>query len=298
MQKIDTARDTRALSLSFGFTFPDLYAADGLARLDAEFLAQLRGAASELEGRLQQARRDPAAVTPAQYSELIVQLGPYVEDFVGELFGIEPELRALQATQEELAPLFAVKRKFVQRKALTGWTAETAVEIDGLATARDLETYLNEPLTELSFAQHVARWSESEATHETELRLAARYAAWATLTPQGKAKHSAGVLFKTPHKLDMHHLVPVQPRESHGLVQLEFGPDRWRTREGFQLTDPGTDLTGALDQAHYCIKCHNQGKDSCSTGLREKVGESPASSRRASSESRWPAARSKRRSPR
>ena len=32
-------------------------------------------------------------------------------------------------------------------------------------------------------------------------------------------------------------------------------------------------LTGALDQAHYCIKCHNQGKDSCSTGLKEKDGD-------------------------
>jgi NADPH-dependent glutamate synthase beta subunit-like oxidoreductase/NAD(P)H-flavin reductase len=33
------------------------------------------------------------------------------------------------------------------------------------------------------------------------------------------------------------------------------------------------DIAGALDQAHYCIKCHNQAKDSCSTGLREKSGE-------------------------
>ncbi len=49
--------------------------------------------------------------------------------------------------------------------------------------------------------------------------------------------------------------------------------DRWRDREGFKLTDPGMDLTGALDQAHYCIKCHNQAKDSCSTGLKEKTGE-------------------------
>ncbi|HME05614.1 MAG TPA: FAD-dependent oxidoreductase, partial [Bryobacteraceae bacterium] len=28
----------------------------------------------------------------------------------------------------------------------------------------------------------------------------------------------------------------------------------------------------SLDQANYCIKCHNQGKDSCSTGLKEKAG--------------------------
>ncbi len=44
----------------------------------------------------------------------------------------------------------------------------------------------------------------------------------------------------------------------------------WRHREGFGLTDPGTDLTGALDQANYCIWCHNQGKDSCSKGLKDK----------------------------
>src|SRR5262249_44033646 len=35
----------------------------------------------------------------------------------------------------------------------------------------------------------------------------------------------------------------------------------------------GMDLTHALDHAHYCIKCHNQHKDSCRTGLKEKTGE-------------------------
>ena len=46
-----------------------------------------------------------------------------------------------------------------------------------------------------------------------------------------------------------------------------------RARDGFALTDPGTDLAGALDHANYCIWCHNQGKDSCSKGLKEKDGE-------------------------
>ena len=41
-------------------------------------------------------------------------------------------------------------------------------------------------------------------------------------------------------------------------------------RDGFALTDPGTDLVGGLDQAHYCIWCHEQGKDSCARGLLEK----------------------------
>ena len=43
-----------------------------------------------------------------------------------------------------------------------------------------------------------------------------------------------------------------------------------RQRQGFGLTDAGTDLTGALDEANYCIWCHEQGKDSCSKGLRDR----------------------------
>src|SRR5262245_42186075 len=44
-----------------------------------------------------------------------------------------------------------------------------------------------------------------------------------------------------------------------------------RHRQGFALTDAGTDLVGALDEANYCIWCHEQGKDSCSKGLVEKA---------------------------
>ena len=36
------------------------------------------------------------------------------------------------------------------------------------------------------------------------------------------------------------------------------------------MTDQGCNLAEALDQANYCIFCHNQGKDSCRSGLKEK----------------------------
>jgi len=225
-----------------------------------------------LRARLEEARQNPPAAHVKQGSELITELGPYVEDFIGELFGITAELRHLQSRHTELAPLYSVKRRFVQRKAVIGQTAESASAIDGYAVGAELEALFEEPLTELSFANHVARWLDAEANHAEHLQLAARYAAWATLSPQGKEKHGKGVLFKVPHKLDPYHLVPVQPLVNDGLVQLELSKDHWRHREGFELTDPGTDLTGALDQAHYCIKCHNQGKDSCATGLKEKSG--------------------------
>ena len=114
---------------------------------------------------------------------------------------------------------------------------------------------------------------KAEADNATALDLAARYAAWATHTPQGQALHKAGILFKLPHKVDPHHLVPVETEVVEGVTMLKLPRAHRRARDGFALTDPGTDLTGALDHANYCIWCHNQGKDSCSKGLREKSGE-------------------------
>ena len=107
------------------------------------------------------------------------------------------------------------------------------------------------------------------------LRAALEYAAWATLTPAGRARHRRGLLFRVPHRLDMHHLVPAETIVRHGVTMLRLPEDEWRPRDGFGLTDPGTDLAGALDQANYCIWCHNQQKDSCRSGLREKDGKLP-----------------------
>ncbi len=179
-------------------------------------------------------------------------------------------MRALQARHDALAPIYTVKRLFVQRRAVKGVTPEAAAAIDGAALARELEGLFGESLSEESYARHVARWLDAESANAPALDLAARYAAWATLAPEGRRKHRRGVLFKVPHKLDMTHLVPVETVVEHGIAMLRLPPEHWRHREGFALTDEGMDLTGALDQANYCIWCHNQGKDSCAKGLRDK----------------------------
>jgi len=73
------------------------------------------------------------------------------------------------------------------------------------------------------------------------------------------------VLFKVPAKIDPHNLlVHAQKSDREGVVTYTIRPEHIRRRKGFALTDPGTDLVGALDQANYCIWCHTQGKDSCS----------------------------------
>jgi NADPH-dependent glutamate synthase beta subunit-like oxidoreductase/NAD(P)H-flavin reductase len=250
------------MKLGFSLKFSDLYEREGLLRVDAAFLRFLGDADSVLRDRLVSFRNEPPAAKDE--SDLLIALAPHVEDFLAQLFGIEQEVRELAERHNELAPLYSVKRLFVQRRALHKVKPDEAAKVDSVAVENQL---FGGPFTELEFARKVTAWLQKEAAHADKLDLAARYAAWATLTPQGKKKHRGGVLFKTPHKLDYMRLIPVHTAKDgflkNSLTEL-------RHRNGFQLTDRGTDLVGALDEANYCIWCHEQGKDSCSKGLKEK----------------------------
>src|SRR4051812_40466501 len=264
---------TENLTLGFDLRFADLYGRDGLVRLDGQFVDFLKAQNPELHTRLMTARAAPAQLEGKPESDLIVELAPVLEEFIAELFGIAHEVGTLRSCHEALAPLYSVKRLFVQRRAAKKYGLDQAAAFDGAALREELEPLLGGELTELRFAECVDAWMKEEAAHAAELDLAARYAAWATHTPQGQALHKAGILFKVPHKVDPHHLVPVETEVVEGVTMLKLPRAHRRARDGFALTDPGTDLTGALDHANYCIWCHNQGKDSCSKGLREKSGE-------------------------
>jgi NADPH-dependent glutamate synthase beta subunit-like oxidoreductase/NAD(P)H-flavin reductase len=255
----------------FGLTFDDLYRRDGLTRLDARFLQHLSDGDRDLRQRLERARAAPDSLEPKEESELLLALSPRLERFIAQLFDIEGQVKALAARHEELTPLYAVKRQFVQRKAMHKFKPEEAVGFDGTALECELAQAFGESFSELAFARHVALWQKDESGNAAKLDLALRYAAWAALTAAGRTRHHGGVLFKAPHKLDPQALVPVIDEERHGYTAYRLGDEHLRRRDGFKLTDPGTDLTGALDETNYCIWCHEQGKDSCSRGLKEKA---------------------------
>jgi NADPH-dependent glutamate synthase beta subunit-like oxidoreductase/NAD(P)H-flavin reductase len=263
------------LKLAFGLSFAELYRRDGLARLDAAFLSHLEAVdascAGALQARLRAAREDPASLDNKAESALILEIAPHLDDFLAELFGIEAEFRALAARHHELAPLYTVKRQFVQRRAANKVKPDEAAKLDGYALEARLKELLGGTFDELSFARKVSHWLADEPAHAAELDSAMKYAAWAVHTPAGREHVAAGVLFKIPAKTDAQNLlVHAQKREHEGIVTYTIKPEHIRRRRGFALTDPGTDLVGALDQANYCIWCHTQGKDSCSKGLKEK----------------------------
>ncbi len=257
------------LSLAFGLAFADLYSRDGLVRLDSAFLDALREADAALTGRFAEARS--TALPYKEEADLLIAVAPHLDRFVAKLFGIEEEWEELVEGHHRLAPLFRVKRKFVQRRAMLKIKADAAAQLDGEALYGQVKQLLGGSFDELAFAQHVLAWQADEAANAGALAVAEQFAAWAAHTEEGRWRFREGVLFKPPQRVDPLHLVPVQTDTSRGYSVHTL--HHIRRREGFALTDPGTNLAGALDEANYCIWCHEQGKDSCSKGLKEKTGE-------------------------
>ena len=274
MRSCTLASVPERLSLGLGLKLEDLYTTDGLSRLDGLFLEFLRRANEALHKRLLEARSQNDGYDKAAESELVLDLVPHLEQFIGEIFGIADLLGSRRSQHKKLDPIYSAKRLFVQRRATKGRTESEAALLEGEVIGRELERHLQEPLTESSFAEHVMRWLESEPDYREQINLAGQYALWATLSPYGKAKHAHGVLFKIPQKLNHADLIQLESTTKNSIKVFTAPEDHLRPRDSFKLTDRGATLVEALDHANYCIWCHNQGKDSCSKGLRDRKSNS------------------------
>ena len=257
-----------SLVLGFDMNFADLYQRTGLLKLDHAFLDFLKDSDPDLYTRLDHARSHSDSLNAKDESNLLIEVAPLLDDFISKLFCIETEVQALSAHHHELAPLYFCKRQFVLRKAMNKVSDEDISKIDGYKLEKQLEIEFKEPFSELVFATKVIEWLKDEEKNEELLKAALFYAAWALKTAKGKIRSQEGVLFKGHPKLDYLRLVPSVIDTAEGYVSHRL--DHLRRREGFSLTDQGTDLVGALDEANYCIWCHEQGKDSCSKGLKVK----------------------------
>ena len=274
------------ISLAFDRKFENLYERSGVEKVDRAFVEVLATADSDVAKTLDSARKNPESLDAKTTSDLILAIAPHVENFLARLFGIETEVAALSARHHELAPLYNCKRMFVQRRAVKQYrgkleelSADAMLVVEAILAAV-VGGKFAEPGWELDFAKAVSGWQEDEAANAKALEAAAGYAAWATLTADGQSRHGHGILFKIPEKVDPESLLEV---EAGGVESRETPVEAWsypgdklRRRNGFALTDPGCGLDKALDQANYCIFCHNQGKDSCAKGLREKTSQAAA----------------------
>ncbi len=283
-----TSTGAGTLSLAYGVSFEDLYHPCGLRRLDDAFLSELEVRNSGLAKQLVNARaavQNQTPLTAKDEAALLISLAPFVEAFIAVLFDVVDELGDLKARHDELDPLYRVKWKFVKRQAMLKISADEVQDFDAASAEKTIRAWLDGSFDELLVAKAILGWQNTLAAESNDpqtieqsgavekLALLMKYAAWAVHTEAGQHRHQQSVLFKQPGKIDPFELLLHAQQKTVQAVQVfTIKPAQIRRREGFKLTDEGTDLRGALDQAHYCILCHNQGKDSCSKGLREKAG--------------------------
>jgi hypothetical protein len=145
------------LRLAHGLAFEDLYRRDGLRKLDGHFLAFLESAEPGLHARLVAARGNPDALEAKTESQLLLDLAPHLERFLCQLFGVADEVLALARRHDELAPLYSVKRQFVQRRAGTRIKPAEAAAFDGATLGRELARLFGGAFDELTFVRDARR---------------------------------------------------------------------------------------------------------------------------------------------
>ena len=261
------------MQLNFNISFPDLYIRDGLIKLDGTFLDYAKSYDENLFCSLIEAREKTASASTSSQcltlgsrkqrmlahqmtdSQLIIDLSYLLDEFIAKLFNIKKETEELKKKHNDFAVIYKCKRLFVQRYALKKYTGIANIDID-CVTSR-LSHFLTLPTTEKNFAEQVMCWFEDKEHHEEEIELAAQYAVW-------RVKNKQGILFSTHKKIDYENLVSFSKKEVDEIEVLYSS--EIKRRYGFDLTSEKVSLDKALDNAHYCIFCHKQNKDSCSKG--------------------------------
>ncbi|XGA08954.1 MAG: FAD-dependent oxidoreductase [Wolbachia endosymbiont of Xenopsylla cheopis] len=237
---------------NFSILFSDLYNTDGLTKLDYIFLDYIKNYSKDLYNSLYKARENKS-----YDSQLVIELSPVVEEFISKLFFIEEEVKALRKKHEDFIVLYKCKRLFIQRYALKKYVNDIDINL----VTKKLSVFLKFPLQEQDFAQKAMLWFEHKEKYQEEVELAAQYAAWMA----DNKKNEESVLFSSPKKIDYERLVPVTNKQVDDNEVLRV--EEVKRRSGFDLTHNKPTLNKALDNAHYCIHCHKQNKDSCSKGF-------------------------------
>jgi NADPH-dependent glutamate synthase beta subunit-like oxidoreductase/NAD(P)H-flavin reductase len=250
------------LSLNFSFKFSDLYNTKSLIKLDKLFLESLP---KDLLLEIIETRNS-FTKWELDHSKLSINIAPYLEDFIAKLFCIEID----KSNYPPLAKIFECKKIFVRRYALKtkkeSYELGTAFEELSDIISKNLNKYDISQFEQI-FAEYVLTWVKEN--DQDKIDIAADYAIWACLHKDGIKKHQSGTLFRFPHKLDFEHLVDLEELEENGISAYRVPKEKLYTRKGFKLTDPGCKTDFAVDQANYCIHCHNQEKDSCSKGTKD-----------------------------
>lgn len=268
--------------LSFGFTFEDLYKQEGLLKLNIEFEKFLKERNFEIHKLFNDLKNNPKEFSKKEESYILIETARVLEDFLANLFSIEQENSELQKKHHIHNKIYKVRREFVQKIISRKYDIESIKEIYkevlknlnydensianlALEILHKLKiTYQNLDDLEIKLADEILTFLQNEKNLNEEqkerLKQLEIYCAYALYNDVVQEFHKDGALFILPKKTDLNNLVSLKPQKI-------------KERDGFNLTDQGFSLNRVLAESNYCIFCHNQNKDSCRFGIKEKGQE-------------------------
>ncbi|MHB8621247.1 MAG: pyridine nucleotide-disulfide oxidoreductase, partial [Chloroflexota bacterium] len=257
-----------------GFDYADLYDPAALQRLTDRFHRVVAATDEELWQRFCQLRDEPRT-SAAEASAVVMGVAEHLSRFVAELFRLPDYPAGSRSAAAVAATLHKFKRDFVMRGALRRHPHADPAEVDRLREAVD--HLVGEVADrELGLAQCALRLLDEKAGRQAcdsgedasaGLDVLERWTAAAVQAQRQFGRFGDWVSLQLPDDLTqpdgLVHIVRPEPR----IPQFVEGPEAaLRRRDGFALTDQRWGARQVLDHTHYCLLCHERGKDSCSRG--------------------------------
>lgn len=242
-----------------------------LAELDAEFLSELRTQDPELAAAVLAWRQDPDQCDKRRYSRFLVLIAPILQAFLVRLFGIESEAEALEQAATDRRPIFAFKAWYVHKHA-----RRRQRQPEALRPFETLDTWLRQHcyaatgqtvLTEVAVATLGMQWQADEAQNSAQIERLIEWCVHGLMTPTAQHQVASWLSFQQPEKIDHADLVPL----TSGPADSQQAPTaQQRCRDGFGLTDTGMSPAQIHAEVDYCVYCHRNDGDFCSTGFPVK----------------------------
>jgi NADPH-dependent glutamate synthase beta subunit-like oxidoreductase/NAD(P)H-flavin reductase len=290
----NTRGEARAWNLQLGipgFKYADLNRVRRLEALDRTFLQHLENDDPQLFQEFTQYRKTSGeGYSKLQESELLIRVAPHLGTFIAKLFKIEGAYQSLCKRVRNEQVLFRWKRDFLEKRLLKN-PPETAtllqsdpVELEfsyreivhklmlDVTLTADPERELAVVHTTLLEMIRTASSPEESTSAQTKLAQVEAWIQALAFHPSLAQRRQQIVSFRNHHKVDYTELVSrIRPKPE--LPEFFMGPPETRRhRDGFNLTDSRFTPRENLREAHYCLTCHERGKDSCATGMLAKDG--------------------------
>ncbi|MBV53327.1 MAG: pyridine nucleotide-disulfide oxidoreductase [Coxiellaceae bacterium] len=246
-----------------------LHSISGVVALDGQFLSYLQEVHPSLHDQLVEYRLIADDSSKAS-SYFLMDIAKHVEDFLAHVFDIHTPLAGLNRISEQEALVAAFKKHFVLREA-----KREIKRKDSIDSFEILNQWLEDQLPDYADRElAIARWAmsllEDKVANENAITRLTDWCIASMFTEVGQQAVRHYVAFKIPKKLNFDNLVGEQPVQGDPWGRQQADPNTFRQRDGFELTDQRMTSRDVYNQIQYCVYCHKNDGDFCSTGFPVK----------------------------